>query len=509
MMQPESVKLKRQRRLAVTWGITFLILFPLLIIPGLIMRLGQAELIKLLLANFYAFMTLHGLGMMGLLFSIAFAAIWFLISTRFAALNIKVGYFVFFTTLIGMAGLITSTLIGKFGAGSYLLYPLLFKDPTWVSWSIEALIISIIILCIGWLTGILHLLFCLIKEYRGVTNLLGWQYIRKKNGDKKELPPIVLITAIGLITGIPGFLAGIAMMIMYLYQSFESVLSLNPLFLKNMDSIFINILVNITLYLSVGWVYALLPEFTRRDWKTNKMLVYAWNATLFFILFFGLLHLYMNYARPLSVLNAGQIVFYLSAIPALAITIYGVIIQLYHSKIKWGIIPLLFLLGMAGLAIGGFSALVGSAMSVNSVLRNTLWVPAHLHTCTLTGIVLFILGFLFYLFAAKNNQKGNKRAKAGLWIFVTGSYGFLLMFYLGGFNSIPASYARYTGMRIKGMHTMAVLLSQISVAFIIIALAGLFMMYSFRRKPVFGNHDGKTICGKKKSIASKALQDQS
>ncbi len=146
MIQAESPKLKRQRRLAVAWGITFLILFPLLIIPGLIMRLGQAELIKLLLANFYAFMTLHGLGMMGLLFSMAFAAIWFLISTRFTALNIKVGYFVFFTTLIGMAGLVISTFIGKFGAGWYLLYPLLFKDPTWVSWSIEVLIISIIIL---------------------------------------------------------------------------------------------------------------------------------------------------------------------------------------------------------------------------------------------------------------------------------------------------------------------------------------------------------------------------
>jgi heme/copper-type cytochrome/quinol oxidase subunit 1 len=195
----------------------------------------------------------------------------------------------------------------------------------------------------------------------------------------------------------------------------------------------------------------------------------------------------MNYARPLSVLNAEQIVFYLSAIPALAITIYGVIIQLYHSKIKWGIIPLLFLLGMAGLAIGGFSALVGSAMSVNSVLRNTLWAPAHFHTSTLMGIVLFILGFLFYLFAAKNNQKENKRAKAGLWIFVAGSYGFLLMFYLGGFSSIPANYARYTGMRIKSMYTIAVLFSQISVAFIIIALAGLFIMYFFLPKSASRN----------------------
>jgi cytochrome c oxidase subunit 1 len=494
MIQPEPVKLKGQRRLAVTWGITFLIFFPLLAMLGLFMRLGQAELIKLLLANFYAFMTLHGLGMMGLLFSMAFAAIWYLVSTRFAELNVRVGYFVFFTILIGMAGLTISTLIGKFGAGWYLLYPLLFKDPTWVSWSIEALIISLIILCTGWLTGILHLLLALLKEYRGFINLLGWPYLRKKDDEKKELPPVVLITAISLIAGIPGFLAGIAMMAIYLVQSFESVLHFDPLLLKNMAFFFINILVNITLYLSLGWVYALLPEFTGRSWKTNKALIYAWNATFFLALLACLLQLY-NYAQPLSVQYGGQMVFYLSAVPALAITVFGMGFQLYHSKIKWGIIPLMFLLGMAGLAIGGFSALAGSAAVVNNVLHHTLWVPAHFHTCTLMGIVLFILAFLFYLFPNEGRQD-SKIAKAGLWIFVAGSYGFLLMFYLGGFSSIPGSYARYTGMRIKSMHTTAVLLSQMSVAFIIIALAGLFIMYFFFPKPVSGNSGGETVCGR-------------
>lgn len=475
-MQLEPVQLKKQRRLAVTWGITFLILFPLLAILGLIMRLGQGELIKLSLTNFYAFMTLHGLGMAGLLYSMSFAAIWYLIGTRFARLNIRVGYFVFFTILIGLTGLTIGTLIGKFGPGWYMLYPLPIKDPTWVSWSIETSIISIIILGIGWLTGILHVLFSLSKEYRGFRNLLGWQYLRKKRDPKKELPPIVLITTISLVPGIMGFMVGIALMVMYVLQSFKSVLSFDPLLLKNMTFFFIHTLVNITLYLSVGWVYALLPEFTGRAWKTSKVQVYAWNATFFLILFAYFHHLYMDFVQPLAMQYAGQITSYLSAIPATAIAMFGVVVQLYHSKIKWGVIPMMFLSGMAGWAIGGFAALVDSTIAVNKILHNTLWVPAHFHTYTLMGIVLFILGFLFYLLPAKNNQQEDKVANAGFWIFVTGSYGFLLMFYLGGLSSIPRSYARYTGMGIESMHARAVELSQVSVAFIILLFIGLFIM---------------------------------
>jgi cytochrome c oxidase subunit 1 len=247
MIQLEPVELKKQRRLVITWSVTFLILFPLLITLGLLMRLGQGELMKLLLANFYAFMTLHGLGMAGVLFSMSFAALWYLIGTRFARLNIRVGYFVFFTILIGLTGLTISTLIGKFGTGWYMLYPLPFKGPTWVSWSIKASIISLMILGIAWLVGISHLLLALLKEYGGITNLLGWQYLRKHE-DRKELPPIVLIATISLISGIPGFLVGVVMMIMYLFQSFEPALSFDPLLLKNMTFFFGHTLANITLY---------------------------------------------------------------------------------------------------------------------------------------------------------------------------------------------------------------------------------------------------------------------
>ena len=476
MIFTDTVELKSQRKLAIVWGVTFLILFPFLITLGLLMRLDQGNLTTLSPTTFYALMTLHGLGMAGVLFSFAFSALWYLNGTRYVKLHTGIGYFVYFAILAGVSGLTIGTLIGKFGPGWYMLYPLPFTGATWSHWSIGVSIISLIIMGVAWLTGMLHLLYALAKEYGGFTNILGWQYLRKKE-NRKDLPPIVMITTISLVPGVFGFLVGAAMLIMYLLQFFEPTLNFDPLLLKNMVMFFGHLIVNITLYCCVGWVYALLPEFTGREWKTDKVLVYSWNATFFFILFAYFHHLYMDFSQPRSLQYLGQIISYASAIPATAITMFGVIAQLYHSKIKWDIIPLMFLFGMAGWAIGGFSAVVDSTIAVNKVFHNTLWVPGHFHTYLLMGVVLFILGFLFYLFSERGNRKGGGVAKTGFWVFVTGGYGFVLMFYYGGVNSIPRRYSGYAGISIKNTATTGAHLAQIAVLFIILILTGLLIMY--------------------------------
>jgi cytochrome c oxidase subunit 1 len=188
-------------------------------------------------------------------------------------------------------------------------------------------------------------------------------------------------------------------------------------------------------------------------------------------------HLYMDFAQPSAMQYIGQIVSYSSAIPATAITMFGVISQIYHSKIKWGIIPLSFLIGVAGWAIGGFSAVVDSTIAANLVLHNTMWVPAHFHTYMLTGVVLFILGFIFYLSHTKEEQEKDKTAKFGFWLFVIAAHCFIAMFYMGGVDSIPRRYADYKGIPIASVHHTGALLAEISALFIILLLIGLLIMY--------------------------------
>jgi len=482
MIQFSETEIAKQKKLTLTWGVTFLIVFPLLITLGLLMRMRQGGMSELESADFYSYMTLHGLGMAGVLFSMAFAALWYLNGTRYVRLNINLGYFLYGLTLLGVVGLTIGTLIGKFGAGWYMLYPLPFIGTTWPEWATGLSIISLIVLGVAWLIGCLHVVYALAKEFGGFANIMGWQYLGKKEV-KRELPAMVLISTISLVPGIFSIITGAVMLILNLLQHMESTLSFDPLLLKNLIFFFGHTLVNITMYCAVAWLYALLPEFTKREWPVNKIVVYSWNSTFFFVMFAYFHHLYMDFVQPVGLHYAGQFASYLSSIPATAITMFGVIAQFYHSKTKWTIIPLLFLIGTAGWAVGGFAAVVDSTIALNQVLHNTLWVPAHFHTYMLLGVVLYILAFLYYLFSGKDNNKSDKLAATGFWTFVAGGFGFVLMFYLGGLNSIPRRFSHYEGINIEHTHQTGSSLAGTAVWFIAIVLLGLLMMYFslFRR----------------------------
>lgn len=468
--------MKKERRLAIQWGITFLIIFPVLIILGLILNIGQGELMKLLLKNFYALMTLHGLGMAGILFSMSLAAIWYLISSRFIQLNIRIGNILYYITLTGFIGLTAGTLLGKLGSGWNILYPLTFKDPTWYSWSIPVSVLSLILMCIAWLIASFHILFSLVKYYGGFFKILGWNYFKKPKTE--NMPPIVLISSISLIAGIIGILIGMALLIIYFFQSFEKVLSFDSWLLKNMGTFFGDTILLVTLFNLSTIVYCLMPGITRRKWKVNRLMVISWNFTFFLFLLACFFHIFLALPHSFYIQLLGDITSNLIAIPALVITIQGVFLQVYKSSIKWKIVPLLLLFGVGGWAIGSFTTLINSSYAMNQVLNDTLWVPAEFHSFSLLGFVLFILAFLMQLLANEKTQKRfEKVTKTGFWIFILGSCGFLLLLFIGGINSIPRAYARYTGMGIKSMHTMSVSLAQLSVFFIVLILAGLLMMY--------------------------------
>lgn len=476
-MNFEIAVLKKQRKLAVIWAVTFLIVFPLLVTLGLLMRMNQGQVATVEASNFYSFMTLHGLGMVGVLFSVAFAGIWYIIATRYAKLSLGIGYFFYIFSLLGVLGLAASTLIGKFAAGWYLLYPLPFQvGATWQVGSTQLITISIIVLGVGWLVGMTHVVTRLAKTYGGFANMMGWQYLSKKR-PRTEIDPIIMITPICLIPGIVSTLVGAAMLVMFMIQTIEPSITYDALLMKNMVMFFGHTVANITMYICVGWVYTLLPEFTNRPWKTDKILVLSWNATFFFIVFAFFHHMYYDFSQPMALQYIGQFASYFSAVPATAITMVGVIAQLYRAKIKWSVIPLTFFLGTAGWAIGGFSAVVDSTIAINKGLHNTLWVPAHFHTYLLMGVVVFILGFLFYLFTPKDNKNAGPLSKFGFWLYTIGGYGFVLMFYLGGAHSVPRRYADYKGITVEATKTIGTKLAATSVLFISLVLAGLLIMY--------------------------------
>ncbi|MCO5249712.1 MAG: cbb3-type cytochrome c oxidase subunit I [Chitinophagales bacterium] len=469
-------ELKQQRRLLVIWCITFLIIFPFLISLGLMMRMNQGGLADLPPNTFYSYMTMHGLGMAGILFSITLGAANYLISSRYVKLKIGFQYFVYFLILIGFLTLIFATIIGGFAAGWYVLYPLPFIGASWPAWSTALTTVSLIVLGVAWLLGSMHVLLALAKRYGGFSRLMGWNYIVGKTPDE-PLPPMAMIATVALVPAVLSFLSAAVFLVMFLFQYFEPSLAFDPLFMKNMIFFFGHVIVNITMYLAVGWVYTLLPEYSKRDWGVDRIFAISWNGSFIFIIFAYLHHLYMDFAQPSGLQFAGQIASYLSAVPVTVVTMFGVIGQLYHSKVKWTMVPFVFLLGTMGWAIGGFAALVDSTIYVNKVLHNTLWVPAHFHTYMLAGVVLYIFGFLYYFSTPEAERKTENYSKLGIWIYLIGVYGFLLMFYLGGMNSVPRRYDKYVGITVGDVQSTGMLLARIAAYFVMAILAGLLVMY--------------------------------
>jgi len=461
------------RRVTQAWVWTVPVLFLVLTLLGLAMRANQAGLINADPRDFYAFMTLHGVGMAGTAFVAGFAGVTYLLA-RYVRVNMAIAWAMYAMTVLGVVGLVAACLIGKFGPGWYVLYPLPFEARgVWPDWATGLAVVSLIVLGVAWLLGQVELFRALVARY-GVRNVLGWQYFRKERADRVEIRPIILITAAGfLVPGILTTLDGAVLLMLYLFKWFSPALSFDALLLKNMVFLWGHTLVNITMYLGLAMVYEILPKYTGRPWKTNVIVAIAWNAVLLLVLFAFFHHLYMDFAQPVSLQYLGQVASYLSAVPATVVTVFGVIAQVYRSGLQWRFVPLCFFLGVLGWVIGGFAAVVDSTITVNSAFHNTLWVPAHFHTYFLVGYFLMLWGW-FYEFSGAAREK---LAKAGLWVLVAGAYGFLTMFYVGGAFGVPRRFAAYNAIPVPSLASAGQFTALLASIFVVVFVLGLLLVF--------------------------------
>jgi len=107
------------------WVWTVPVLFLVLVLLGLMMRSNQAGIINADPDYFYAAMTLHGLGMAGTRFVAGLVGVTYLLA-RYVRVNLFIAWTMYVLTVLGVVGLVIACLIGRFGPGWYLLYPLPF-----------------------------------------------------------------------------------------------------------------------------------------------------------------------------------------------------------------------------------------------------------------------------------------------------------------------------------------------------------------------------------------------
>ena len=175
------------------------------------------------------------------------------------------------------------------------------------------------------------------------------------------------------------------------------------------------------------------------------------------------------FVQPETFQYLGQIASYMSSLPAAVVTIFGALLLIFHSKMKWNVVSMFLFVGMMGWAIGGVAAVVDSTIAVNVKFHNTLWVPAHFHTYMLEGLVLMVLAY-FYHYVQKESQhvSNDTLQKVMVGLMVVGGFGFVSMFYLAGAEGVPRRFAMYPAEVTQGA-----VYSLIAVGFSLLFCVGL------------------------------------
>jgi cytochrome c oxidase subunit 1 len=409
---------------------------------GLVMRLEQARLIDIGAMAFYELMTLHGAGMVGIAGIAGAAIMW-----HFLRQYVDLSKAIFLANLVlfvaGVAMILASVLLGNFHGAWTFLYPLPSKAMGMWSPAAAALFMGgLLVIGIGFLLLHLDVARAVIARYGNFSRALGWPQLFGVD-DGNAPPPTVVAATMVTIVNVTALVVGATILVMMLVELYVPAFAIDPLLAKGMIYFFGHVFINATIYMAVIAVYEILPRYTQRPWKANKVFLASWTASTLMVLFIFPHHLLMDFAYPTWMLVMGHVIGYLNTFPILVVTGYGALMIVYRSGIRWDMASRLLFVSLFGWAAGAMPAFIDGTITVNYVMHNTLWVPGHFHTYLLLGMVAMVFGFMYYL--GKPNQKADDDFldRATFWAFTGGSLGFVLSFLYSGKESVARRYAAH------------------------------------------------------------------
>ncbi|OIR03122.1 cytochrome c oxidase subunit 1 [mine drainage metagenome] len=412
----------------------------LMMVFGLLMRMEQSQFISMGPIWFYELMTLHGAGMVGIA-AIAGAAIMWHFLRQYVDLSqgIFVANLVLF--LGGVAMILTGVLFGHFQGAWTFLYPLPAKSMGMWSRDAAALFMGgLVVIGVGFLLLHLDIARAIIARYGNFARALGWPQLFGHD-DGEAPPPTVVASTMVTIVNVVGLIVGASILTMMLVNLYVPSFAIDPLLAKGMIYLFGHVFINATIYMAVIAVYEILPRYTQRPWKSNKVFLASWTASTIMVLFIFPHHLLMDFAFPKWMLMMGQIIGYLNTFPILVVTGYGGLMIVFRSGIRWDMGSRLLFLSLFGWSVGVMPAFIDGTITVNYVMHNTLWVPGHFHTYLLLGMVAMVFGFMYYLAKPHQDAQDSFLDLAAFWGFTLGTLGFTLTFLYSGKESVPRRYA--------------------------------------------------------------------
>ncbi len=455
----------------------------LMMVFGLLMRLEQAEVTAMGPGWFYELMTLHGAGMVGIA-GLAGAAIMWHFLRQYVDLSEKIFLANLAFFLVGVVMILGSVLLGHFHAAWTFLYPLPAKSMgAWSQEAAAAFMGGLLVIGVGFLLLYLDIARAVIARYGNFARALGWPQLFGRD-DGNAPPPAVVASAMVTTVNIIGLVVGASILTMMLVNLYVPGFDIDPLLAKNLIYFFGHVFINASIYMAVIAVYEILPRYTQRPWKSNKVFLASWTASTLMVMFIYPHHLLMDFAMPKWMLIMGHIIGYLNGIPILVVTAYGTLMIVFRSGIRWDMASGLLFLSLFGWAAGAMPAIIDGTITVNYVMHNTLWVPGHFHTYLLLGMVTMVFGFMYYLGKQSLEAGDGMLDRAAFWLFAVATLGFTLSFLYSGQASVARRYAAHLPEWVPYARLGSVFAALVIVAVLVFLLRFLGRLrFAMRRAP--------------------------
>jgi len=446
----------------------------LMMLFGLTMKLAQGGLVAVEPIYFYQVMTAHGIGMVGAAGLTGAAIMWFFLA-RYVALTGWVYNAMLGLSLAGVVCILASIFVWGFAGAWTFLYPLPAQSGgVWEPGAAAIYLLGLMLVGVGFLLFYLETGRALIQRYGSLGRAMGWPLLLTGEQDDVPPPTVVASAVVTLFNGL-GIVVGAAVIGISLINLYAPEFAIDALLAKNMIYFFGHVFINASIYMAVIAVYEIIPQYTGRPWKTSRVFVGAWAATLLFVLAVYPHHLLQDTVMPGWAMVVGQVVSYASGIPLIAVTTFSLIAYLHRSGMRWDLASALLVTGVFGWSAGSIPAILDSMIVVNKVMHNTLWVPGHFHFYLLIGEVAMVWGFMAWLTRESTGERLAGASATSYAIYFTGGLGFVLLFLIAGASSVPRRWAVHEPAWIGIDH--------ISVVFAALAIAGsaMFLVRFVRR----------------------------
>jgi len=430
---------------------------------GVILRWSQAVPQARVGDNFwYAMMTAHGLGaFVGWgAFAVMGLAWWVLAGVGFPVrgFGLAMARITWWLMVLGVIGVIITTIFMGFAASWVFLYPLPFYGKgNWGDWATGLFSFSVLLAglaIVTWCFAILHTVTnreALDSVSSSIGKRLGlafgWGFLMPRTFATKvrSVPyPVIPLAVIGLdmiIATLP--LAGL--LVWQILQSMGVVGSASDLLAKNILWWFGHPVVYLLLFPAVAVYYWLIPRYAGRNLVAGHVIAVAWTVAVIANVFVWAHHLYLDYPSGTSqaqINTAMQPITFALVLPS-ALSLYSLAFTIYRSKFRWTPASTALFFGLVGWLLAGLSGVVNATIALDVAIHNTLWIVGHFHHMAMLNIGLLIFGAVYALLPELSGKAlySEKLAWVHVWTTFVAGMAFFGLWLVQGLDGAPRRWS--------------------------------------------------------------------